>query len=573
MLQVSLLGERTLIDAATARVLARSPRTLALVGYLAAHGGTPQPRGRIAAAFWPDSTEQQALTNLRRELHQLRRVLAGDPSLVVTAADLTWRDTPGCRVDLRAFRVECRHAADAEDAASALFHGRAALAAYGGEFLPGLYDDWVLEVREQLVRECIDLCQLVVDVARRAGDGPTALAAARRRIDLRPLEETGYRQLIDLQVELGDRAGAVSTYHHCASVLEDELGLQPHPRTRAALDVVVPHPPFRRGSVAPPPDLVGRDREFAALDESLQAALAGGTRIVVVRGEPGVGKSRLVAELARRARDATATVATAQCYAGTGRLALAPVVDWLRDPAVRSRVADLDPSWRAEVERLVPETPPRGQPVAPRGLGDAWQRHRFFQGLSRALLAGARTLVLVLDNLQWCDADTLDLLAFLAGEHEHGLMVLAAGRAQELAGASAHADWLRRMRSTGALRELDLPPLRREETALLGAVLGGTPLTDSQADELHAATGGFPLFVVEAARAGGVAVPAEGAGPTPAVDSVLHARLGQLGPDSREVAGLAAATGRDFDLPLLCEASDLPPEAVVRALDELWRLR
>jgi DNA-binding SARP family transcriptional activator len=577
MLQVSLLGERTVIDADTGQVRARSPRAVALIAFLAAHAGAPQPRGRIAAAFWPDSTEQQALTNLRRELHQLRRLLGGDPSLVVTGTDLAWRDSPTCRVDLRGFRVEHRQAAEATEPARALFHGRAALGAYGGDLLPGLFDDWVLELREELGNECTELCELVMDTGRATGSWPDALAAGRRRVALRPLEETGYRQLIELQVEMGDRAGAVGTYHHCASVLERELGIQPHPATRAALDTMVPNPPFRRGAVAPAPDLIGRGREYAVLDEAVRGALAGASRLVLLRGEPGVGKTRLLAEATAPARKAGTPVATAQCYAGAGRLALAPVAEWLQDPAIRSGLEGLTPGWRAEVERLLPSGSGTGGPGVPRGIADAWQRHRFFQGLARALLAADGPLVLVLDNLQWCDAETLDLLAFLAGEQEHGLALLMAGRAQELVGATHQVEWLRRMRSTGMLTEVELLPLRQQDTAELAALLGGGPLTDDAATELQAATGGFPLFVVEAARAGGLAVPLRPSGGSPArgrdLTAVLHARLAQLHPESQDVAGLAAASGRDFDLALLCEASDLSPEGVVRAIDELWRLR
>ena len=119
MLHVSLLGERTIVDDVTGEVRSRSSRTVALVALLAVHAGAPQPRGRIAATFWPSSPEQQALTNLRRELHQLRRTLADDDSLVVTSTDLAWRDRDSCRVDLRDFQRarERLLAAEPEDTA------------------------------------------------------------------------------------------------------------------------------------------------------------------------------------------------------------------------------------------------------------------------------------------------------------------------------------------------------------------------------------------------------------------------------------------------------------------------
>ncbi|MFC7657449.1 hypothetical protein ACFQV8_14700 [Pseudonocardia benzenivorans] len=102
MLQVNLLGEQSVTDD-TGTVRARSSRALALIGFLVVHADAPQTRQRLAAQFWPDSTDEQALTNLRRELHHVRTVLGDDPSLVVTARDLCWTDSPTCRVDVRSF--------------------------------------------------------------------------------------------------------------------------------------------------------------------------------------------------------------------------------------------------------------------------------------------------------------------------------------------------------------------------------------------------------------------------------------------------------------------------------------
>ncbi|WP_276588174.1 AfsR/SARP family transcriptional regulator, partial [Amycolatopsis iheyensis] len=264
MLRVSLLGEQVIADDTTGAVLTRSPRSVALVAHLVVHAGLAQPRRRIAGLFWPDSTDAQALTNLRRELHQLRRVLGDPASLVVSGQDLCWRDTPSSTVDVREFDVARRVALAAVEPAVVLAHAGAALAAYRGELLPGLADDWVLAARAELERQCVELCDLVCRTP--SGDPEAALAAARRRIGLRPLEETGYRTLMALQADAGDRAGAVSTYHRCASVLERELGVVPADATRAALRRLLARPDRepRRPSA---PGLVGRAAELARLGE------------------------------------------------------------------------------------------------------------------------------------------------------------------------------------------------------------------------------------------------------------------------------------------------------------------
>ena len=557
MLRVSLLGEQVIADDATGAVLTRSPRSVALVAYLVVHAGLAQPRRLIAGLFWPDSTDAQALTNLRRELHQLRHVLGELPSLAVTGRDLCWHDTPTSRVDVREFDVARRAALAAGDDRGVLAHAHAALAAYRGELLPGLADDWVLAARAELDRQCVELCDLICRTP--PGDSGAALAAARRRIRLRPLEETGYRTLMKLQADAGDRAGAVSTYHRCASVLERELGVVPAEPMRAALRRLLARPGPEVGRAAAP-GLVGRAAELARLGEAWRVAAAGRAGAVLVRGDAGVGKTRLVTEFAGLARAEGAVVATGRCFGSAGQLPLAPVAEWLRTAAVQRAAAALDPVWRAEVERLLPASPPV---VGGHAMVDAWQRVRFFEGLARALTAGDRPVLLVLDNAQWCDEETSAFVTFCLGLVPDAPLLVAGTFRDGEAGPGA---WIAQLRDDGKLTELSLRPFDAEGTARLGEAVAGRPLSEPDRALLHAATGGFPLYVVEALRTG--ASP-----PSGRLTGVLRARLEQPGPAAREVAGLAAAAGRDCTLELLTEASDLDADTVVEAVDELWRRR
>src|SRR6185312_14122489 len=129
MLQISLLGEQV-VRSGTSLMRTRSSRTLELVAYLVAHAGVPQSRQRIAGMFWPDSTDEQALTNLRRELHHLRQTLGDDPALVVRARDLCWRDSATCDVDVHVFETHYAAAMAADAGADALTHASAAIARY-----------------------------------------------------------------------------------------------------------------------------------------------------------------------------------------------------------------------------------------------------------------------------------------------------------------------------------------------------------------------------------------------------------------------------------------------------------
>jgi len=515
VLHISLLGEQAITDDQIGIIRTGSARAIALVALLVAHAGRPQSRQHIAGLFWPDSTDAQSLTNLRRELHHLRRALGPEASLVVTSKDLCWRDTETCRVDVRVFASErdaALLAAGRDDGAAVVAHAAAAVSQYRGDLLPGTYDDWLLDARSRIESRCVELCDLLCKTMVQMGDVAGALDAAKRRVVLRPLEEVGYRTLMQLQADLGDRAAAVSTYHHCASVLERALGLEPDQATRTALQRVLARPttetrarlrvePASRSGVAAA-KLIGRSDEFGSLRALWHNAAAGNPSLVLVGGDPGVGKTRLVGELAALAKLQGAVVASTQCFGSSRRLALSAVADWLRDPAVQSSTATLDPVWRVEVDRLVP-TAQRGgsSEVGSRAMVDAWQRHRFFEGMARALIHVRRPMLLVLDNVQWCDQETLAFLTFCLGlTLDTPIMVAGTLRTDTLDHEPGLVDWIATMRASGTLTEIPLLPLEVADTTRLAQAISGRSLRTAEADSLQAMTGGFPLYVVETAR-------------------------------------------------------------------------
>ena len=373
----------------------------------------------------------------------------------------------------------------------------------------------------------------------------------------------------------------MSAYHRCAAVLERELGVDPDLATRQALqrllapvDVAAqPEPPRpgRLGSATA--ELVGRAPELRRLQEVWRRAAAGRPGLVVVRGDAGVGKTRLVAEFADRVRRRGAVVASAQCFgASSGRLALAPVADWLRNPAVVAATATLEPVWRCEVERLVPTSGEARPPETGAAPADAWQRHRFFEGVARAVLGLGRPTLLVLDNLQWADSETRAFIVFCLGlVPDASVLVAATYRPSYPAPDPERDDWLEPVRTAGMLTDLDLSPLDLPDTARLVEAVSGRSPSRRDTELLQATTGGYPLHLVEAVRA--VLELGRTLIPDGDLQTVLRDRLAQLSSPGREVAGLAAAVGRDFTLDLLTEASGLEAVAVARAVDELWRRR
>jgi len=607
MLDISLLGETRVAVEDTVVLALRSPRAMALLGFLLVHRDAPQRREYVAAQFWPDSPEGQARTNLRRELHSLRAGLPQvDRWLTADGGTLLWRLDPECRLDVDEFEA----AADAAGAALAAADHAAfrlaaadALRAYRGEFMPALYDDWAATERDRLHRRCIGVLDQLITLESDAGSYAAAIDLARRRIDLEPLEEVGYRGLLRLQGLAGDRAAAVQTYHRCASVLERELGVAPDRATTAEYQRLVgggraagggpdgrEPAPGRRVAASPasaPPGpvparpaprgpagqvrLVGREHELGLLRERWEEALRGSAGFAVLAGEAGVGKTRLLDELASQVQRAGFDTIRARCFAARGRLALAPVSEWLRSPALRSARDRLEPVWAREVDRLVPPTD--AEPMPPLSpMADAWQRHRFFEGLARAVLSTGRPALLLLDDLQWCDEHTLAWLQLLLhlGER-HPMLVVAATRLEEIDGNAELTEMLRALRSAGQVTDIAVAPLDGKRSAELAGQVRGSSLEDQEADWLHAATGGYPLLVIESIRAH--ALDSLDADPGPQARAVLAGRIAQVGPGAREVAELAAVIGRDFTMELLTRAADVDPDSVIGAVDELWRRR
>jgi tetratricopeptide (TPR) repeat protein len=398
---------------------------------------------------------------------------------------------------------------------------------------------------------------------------------------------------MELQADAGDRAGAISTFHKCAEILDHELQVKPSQATETLAerllssdgpDIAPPRSPqHARARLASRARLVGRDREFEQVLECWNNVVYGGPRLLLVTGDAGVGKSRLIADLADKARTDGAVVATTRCFGMAGALALKPAADWLRHPRIERSLATLDEIWRVEVDRLVPEPTggaygeraarPMPEPIAAsRAMVDAWRRHRFFEGLARGILAVGQPTLLVLDDLQWCDDETTAWLPFLLGRATDApLLIAATARGEEMADNAEVSRLLSALRSAGSLIEMVLPPLGRDGVGALAASFLERDLSDDETSLLMTATGGYPLYLVEAMRSAHELNHGGSLSSLADLSSVLHSRLEAASPHAREVAGLAAAVGRDFTLDLLAETSDLTVDAVVRSVDELWR--
>ena len=328
---------------------------------------------------------------------------------------------------------------------------------------------------------------------------------------------------------------------------------------------------------------VGREAELAALTADLDSAAAGRGGVVLVAGEPGIGKTRLAEELATQATAHGALVLWGRCWEGEGASAFWPWVQVVRayiqtvdSMALRTEMG----AGAADIAQIVPAirerlpdlpTPPLVEPEA--------ARFRLFDSVTGFLRAAAaqRPLLLILDDLHWADMPSMALLRFVSRELEGaGLLVVGIYRQTEVDPGHPLVVTLADL-TRGRGRRLLLGGLdQRQVASFVGLVAGVEPSLKLTA-AVHQQTDGNPFFVTEVVRllaSQGRLDPAEGGAPALAaslpegVKAVVAERLGRLSDGCRRVLEVAAVVGRDFHLRVLEPASGLDPERLLELVEE-----
>ncbi len=572
-------------------------RLQSLLAYLVLKGGAGLSREHLSFLFWPDSSESQARTNLRQLLHHLRSGLPDcDTYLEISSRALRWRNDTDFSCDVGEFEhATPAHVEEAGGNSSSALRERLESAArlYRGDLLPGFYEEWVQAERQLLRQRYTSILSRLVTHLEKTRDYPAAISYGERLLSCDPLSEAKYQTLIRLHALNGDRAGALRTYHQCIEVLRRELNVEPGISTRKLYEEMAGLNPAPTESQTPVSQsltsclpLVGRRQELNRILEAWRAASAGRALLVLILGESGIGKTRLIEEVMSKAGQGTHAV-YARCYAAEHNLAYGPVTHWLRSEPIRSGIAGLPESDLSELVRVVPELL-RDHPglSPPQPLAEGWHRRRFFEMLARAVLNAPQPLLLVLDDLHWCDPETLEWLEFLVHfDPKAKLLVLGAARVEEIGGKHALRPLLNRLIRDNFGSEILLSNLDREETAALARHVSRQKLDSHSLGCIYRETEGNPLFVVESVLAG-LATSGErengsglgGSFPSlaplpPKVRAVLASRLAQLSARAHDVAGVAATIGRAFSFELLLKASTLSEADLIPVIDELWERR
>jgi DNA-binding CsgD family transcriptional regulator len=316
--------------------------------------------------------------------------------------------------------------------------------------------------------------------------------------------------------------------------------------------------------------MVGRDRELARLQSALDAAAEGRGRTIVVGGEAGIGKSRLVAALVDAATTRGASVLLGACLpTGTGVIPYAPFVEALRgltrsvEPA---RLPALLGPAREEIGRLLPETASRAIDDPDQLEGDRAGQGRLFEAILTLLgrLSRSATSVLVIEDVQWADDGTRSLITFLSRSlRDARVLTLVTIRSDDVDQGGPVSRFIAELERHDWVERIELEPLDRNGVAaLLRSLRGSTPATDI-VDSIASRSGGNPFFLEQLAA---VSTDVTGGELPPRLRDVLVARLSGFPESTRIVLRAAAAAGRRVDDDVLAVVLGLSPRAIADAL-------
>jgi DNA-binding SARP family transcriptional activator len=519
MLRIHAVGRLRVEVDGRDRTSAAHDRATSLLAWLALNPGS-HPRSAVAARFWPDVLDDSARASLRSALWSLRRQLGDAANGAVVAT----RERVGLADDIWVDVAEAKRLREDGRLEEALVLG-------DGELLPDLEDEWAFEARDEHRGWRAALLEELAVHAEDEGGAKSAIELSRRAAALEPLSEEAHRALMRRLADAGDRPGALTVYSELRARMLKTLRIGPSDETRLLAES------FRAPETELVPTqlkrvdralFVGRAAELARLRQ-LRNAVSETTRVGLIAGEAGSGKTRLAARFAVE----TAAEGGAILYGSCGEQALVPL------------------------EPFAEALGTRGEP----GLDATLVEERL------AGVPGDRML-LVLDDLQWADRVTLALLCrIVRGPLSSRLIMI--GTYREDAGDAPLYEALADIRRTCHVERVELGGLGLEEVAALIGSAFETSAAAAEARTIHDRTGGNPFYVRELARhvaerpaTAFVDVP-EG------IRDVVRARMRRLSAGCANALGAAAVLGDAFEVSTLAAVTGIDEPALQQLLDEV----
>jgi DNA-binding SARP family transcriptional activator len=592
-------------------------KTLALLIYLALEGGS-QPREHLAALLWPEVTAKRSYASLRNTLGHLQLALnqASDQAQTsyLSITHHTLGLNPDAVIDLDLHTVEHAYILARTDRSSRIPSENSmslpvlqtAAALHRGDFLTGFslgdapdFDNWAATQSEIWRRRLGLILDRLSDIQFASGDFASAAETTAQWITLDTLNEIAYRRKMRAHFAAGERGQALETYDLCRAVLADELNMKPEPDTEAlAARIRLEYPnqqPVLR-TITPVSYLeslfTGRIAEHQALVECYDRATAGQPQFVILRGEAGIGKTRLATKFLAWARAQDVKVLQGGAFESSSHLPFQPLVEVLRVWFAQENMPKdiLGQTWWSLLRQIVPELRLEMPSVGA-------DRTTLFEAFVHLTMTRQEPLILFIDDIQWADSATLDLLQYAMRrwrENAAQILLLVSLRSEALLPMTQPAqasliDWLEQVGRELAPYHLDLEPLGESDTVqMVLSIL--TPAAADFAEWVFHETRGHPFYLMETLKdllergalqpkrqtentwvyeidakhdlGQAVRVPST-------VRAVIHSRLNRLSPNAFTLLAASAVLEQRITFERLCIVSNIGQDMALPALDEL----
>ncbi len=614
-LEIQLLGG---FDAKlTARPVQKfeSQKARALLGYLALNRDQPVHRDHLAGLLWPERPNEVARRNLRQALYSIRNSLGDDGDRFTTfeAEQDRVRLHPDldCRIDVEEFQSRVR---DGLSGGPDPHHLTEAARLYKGDLFAGFFlrdcvefEEWLITHQEQIREEALQTFRMLIKIYLARGEHRFGIQYAKRLLAIDPLSEETHRQLMRLYLLAGRRNRALAQYEQLLNLLQTELGVDPVDTTTQLYRSILldsggdTEAALTEETTPPIIPMVGRSSHLELLQETWTSVLEGKGRLTVVTGESGAGKSRLVKSFVDGASTRRDTaVLRGRAYAAAplvplgavGEAVRAVFTDFLADEP--ESLSQLTVDALADLSLICPEllsvaSSAMGLQVdSSRAVSDRIPESflRLLDIVLHPTQSETRPVIFLLEDIQWADAATLDLVRFLA-ENLDGrpIWILATGR--EIDAVATHFGGTRNNRN---IKSITVGRLQQVEVREIAKALVDLSSASGLADFLWQASQGLPLAIAELVNLlwdervlvqlspGRWSLSSDPAAANPPADIVelIQRRFSRLPNSARRLMSLAAILGHQFDVEVLTAAADEHLAVVETAVElslERWLIR
>ena len=619
VLKIMLLGSPKIFRGDELASQKLSQKALGLLAYLVMSPSRRYTREELSGIFWGETSDENANFNLRRALWSLRKAInppgapAGmfisykDGRYFFNRASDYWLDVTvleqaavtGLQLNARSIISLSSELQPGDSSSNEVLQEIINL--YRGDFLDGcklnggpVFDDWLFFERQRLKQCYIHCLQQLASASVAKHDYHQAITDYKAILEVDPLDEPTHRDLMVAYYVVGMRDKALEHYYHMQSMLLQQLNLDPLPETQRVFKDIrentltlegksykLTTPTHLIGSNISATTFVGRQQEKKFLFDALEATNQRMGKLVVISGEAGVGKTRLVEEFLYQLSNFPCTILRARCYAQEQGLPFQPIIDAFRAfllTADVNYIKNLSNLWLAEVAKLLPEL--HGylpHLLVSSTLFPDQERNRLFEGLAQfiAHLSQRESVILFLDDLDAADAPTLELIHFLARRLSTArVLMIGTIRAEAITGNTSLTNLLRELDRNS--RAVIIPLTRFTEAEVLELINRTSGISNNIEDlgqYLYSETGGNPFFIIEMlkARKEWQAIPSKTLIVPSNLRSIIDHRLKQLDEKSRDVVIMAAVIGRQFELSILQQIYTSDSHNLLNILDRLIR--